>query len=178
MYKSYNFINLFIPQEYLMKKLLLIILFISIYSSYAQVGIGTTTPSEKLDVLGNIKFSGAIMPNNNPGTAGKILTSNGPNTPPTWSAAMLNQSQTTAMGKFFSGPLNIPSGYSTLPLNDPNCVITSTCTITWVGPLPSGSNYGDLVTTIEAQNGKWVFHFANYTGSALPNMQFSFFAFY
>ncbi len=161
-----------------MKKSLLTLLVLCYFSSYSQVGIGTTTPSEKLDVAGNIKFSGAIMPNNDPGTTGKILTSNGPNTPPTWSASMLNQSQTTAMGKFFSGPVNIPTGYSTLILSDATCVSTSTCTMTWVGTLSSGPDYGDLLTTIEAQNGKWVFHFANYTGYNLSNMQFSFFAFY
>ncbi|HFS67780.1 MAG TPA: hypothetical protein ENK67_06170 [Flavobacteriia bacterium] len=145
---------------------------------YSQVGIGTTNPSEKLEVVGNVKFSGAIMPNNDPGTAGKILTSNGPNAAPTWSTAMLNQSQTTAMGKFFSETFNIPTGYSSLTLNDPNCVITSTCAMTWVGPLANNVDYGDLVTTIEAQNGKWIFHFANYTGFNLTNHQFSFFAFY
>jgi hypothetical protein len=160
-------------------KLLLTLICISLSCIlHAQVGIGTTNPTEKLDVVGNIKFSGAIMPNNNPGTSGKILTSNGPNAAPTWSAAMLNQSQTTAMGKFYSSQFNIPTGYSTLTLIDGNCVVTSTCTITWVGPLPTGIDYGDLVTTVEAQNGKWKFHFANYTGTNLTNFQFSFFAFY
>ena len=39
--------------------------------SNSNVGINTTTPTEKLDVTGNIKFSGALMPNNLPGTAGQ-----------------------------------------------------------------------------------------------------------
>jgi hypothetical protein len=147
-------------------------------SLVAQVGIGTTTPSEELEVVGNVRFSGAIMPNNDAGTAGQILTSNGAGASPTWSAAMLNQAQTTGMGKFFSGTFNIPANYSTLILTDANCVISSTCTITWIGDLPSGPDYGDLVTTVEAQNGQWVFHFANYTGYNLNNFQFSYFAFY
>lgn len=52
-----------------------------------NVGIGNTNPTEKLDITGNLKFSGALMPNNLPGTAGQVLTSAGPGLPPTWSAA-------------------------------------------------------------------------------------------
>jgi hypothetical protein len=58
-----------------------------------NVGIGATIPSEKLDVAGNVKFSGALMPNNLPGAAGQILTSAGVNTAPVWvtpSVAPLN----------------------------------------------------------------------------------------
>ena len=146
--------------------------------TFAQVGIGTTTPTESLDVDGNIKFSGAIMPNNDPGLAGQILTSSGSGSSPTWGAAMLNPSQTTGMGKFFSGLFDITTQYLDLTLTDPNCVPSSTCTITWVGPLPTGVNYGDLVTTVEAQNGQWIFHIANNTGYGFVNMQFSYFAFY
>jgi hypothetical protein len=49
-----------------------------------KVGIGTTTPSEKLDITGNLKFSGALMPNNLAGAAGQVLTSAGAGAPPTW----------------------------------------------------------------------------------------------
>jgi hypothetical protein len=49
-----------------------------------NVGIGTVTPTERLDVTGNIKVSGAIMPNNLPGTSGQVLTSAGPGLAPTW----------------------------------------------------------------------------------------------
>jgi len=52
-----------------------------------NLGLGNSAPSQKLDVTGNIKFSGALMPNNNAGTAGYILTSQGAGTPPIWSAA-------------------------------------------------------------------------------------------
>ncbi|MBI3218320.1 MAG: tail fiber domain-containing protein [Bacteroidetes bacterium] len=52
-----------------------------------NVGIGNTAPTEKLDVTGNLKFSGALMPNNLPGTAGQVLTSGGPGAAPTWSNA-------------------------------------------------------------------------------------------
>ncbi len=48
------------------------------------VGIGTTTPSEKLDVRGNLRLEGALMPANTAGNAGDILVSGGVGVPPTW----------------------------------------------------------------------------------------------
>jgi trimeric autotransporter adhesin len=52
-----------------------------------NTGIGTITPTEKLDVAGNFKLSGALMPNNAAGTTGQVLTSAGPGAPPTWQPA-------------------------------------------------------------------------------------------
>jgi phage gp45-like len=49
-----------------------------------NISIGNTAPTEKLDITGNLKFSGALMPNNNAGTAGFLLQSNGTNTAPSW----------------------------------------------------------------------------------------------
>ncbi len=49
-----------------------------------KVGIGTNTPSQTLEVAGNIQFSGALMPNGNAGTAGQVLVSQGPGNPPQW----------------------------------------------------------------------------------------------
>ncbi len=48
------------------------------------VGIGNSSPSEKLDVTGNIEFSGALMPGGTAGTAGRFLISTGPGTAPIW----------------------------------------------------------------------------------------------
>ncbi len=53
-------------------------------------GIGNSSPSEKVDVTGNIKFSGALMPNNSAGTSGYVLTSNGAGSAPTWTASSAN----------------------------------------------------------------------------------------
>lgn len=49
-----------------------------------NIGIANPAPTEKLDVAGNVRFSGALMPNNSAGTAGYALISSGPNLPPTW----------------------------------------------------------------------------------------------
>jgi len=49
-----------------------------------KVGIGNSSPSEKLDITGNLKFSQALMPNNLPGSIGQVLVSQGANTPPIW----------------------------------------------------------------------------------------------
>jgi trimeric autotransporter adhesin len=56
-----------------------------VINKIGNVGVGTTTPIEKLDVTGNIKFSGALMPGGQTGTSGYVLTSNGTGTP-TWTA--------------------------------------------------------------------------------------------
>ena len=69
-----------------MKKVVISILFfVSIKNSRAQnVGIGTASPTQKLDVVGNLRVSGAIMPGGSAGTAGQVLTSNGTGVAPTW----------------------------------------------------------------------------------------------
>ncbi len=57
-------------------------------SATVNVGIGTTTPSERLDVEGNFRLSGAFMPNGNAGTSGQVLISQGTNNPPIWSSSI------------------------------------------------------------------------------------------
>ncbi|MEO8710678.1 MAG: hypothetical protein ABI405_01075 [Parafilimonas sp.] len=49
-----------------------------------NVGIANTTPSEKLDVTGNVRFSGALLPNNLAGTSGYLLSSSGAGVAPVW----------------------------------------------------------------------------------------------
>ncbi|QQS59861.1 hypothetical protein IPN35_03260 [Candidatus Peregrinibacteria bacterium] len=49
-----------------------------------NVGIGTTSPTEKLDVNGNINFTGELNVNSAPGTSGQVLTSNGDGSAPSW----------------------------------------------------------------------------------------------
>ena len=57
----------------------------SVDAANDRVGIGTNSPTEKLDISGNVKFSGALMPNNTAGTSGQVLTSSGLGIAPSWS---------------------------------------------------------------------------------------------
>ncbi len=69
-----------------------------------NVGIGITTPTQKLDVVGNVQFSNALMPAGNAGTAGQVLTSSGAGVAPTWTTvsqwALLGNAGTTAGTNF------------------------------------------------------------------------------
>jgi len=49
-----------------------------------RVGVKVINPSEVLDIGGNIRFSGALMPAGNAGTSGQVLISQGPGTSPLW----------------------------------------------------------------------------------------------
>ena len=53
-----------------------------------NIGMGTdAVPTAKLKVQGNLDIRGDFRPNNNPGTAGQTLISQGPGTPPIWRQA-------------------------------------------------------------------------------------------
>ncbi len=55
-----------------------------ILDSTGKLGVGNMAPSEVLDVAGNLKFSGALMPGGSAGTAGYILQSSGAGLAPAW----------------------------------------------------------------------------------------------
>lgn len=69
-----------------MKKVACLFIILSLTKNVISqnVGVGTATPAQKLDVNGNLKVSGAIMPGGVAGVAGQVLTSNGANTAPSW----------------------------------------------------------------------------------------------
>ncbi|HLG35883.1 MAG TPA: hypothetical protein VI757_13470 [Bacteroidia bacterium] len=124
------------------------------YSTAQNVGIGTATPSEKLDVLGNLKFSGALMPNNNAGTVGRILMSAGPGVPPTWGPPLLNSSATTNIGKFYVNGITLNSNsVLTLTVTDANCVAGSQISVSWAGLLPGSNNQNALIKFFNVQAG-------------------------
>ncbi len=53
--------------------------------AYGQyVGIGTTSPTERLHIQGNLCLDNAFMPGNAAGNNDQLLISQGSNTPPTW----------------------------------------------------------------------------------------------
>jgi hypothetical protein len=53
-------------------------------TALGKIGVGEPNPTEKLDIAGNLKVSGAIMPNNLPGNNGQVLVSSGIGVAPTW----------------------------------------------------------------------------------------------
>ncbi|MGI4805841.1 MAG: hypothetical protein ACRYFL_13820 [Janthinobacterium lividum] len=75
------------------------------------IGLGNIAPTQVLDVTGNLKFSGALMPNNSAGTAGYFLMSNGSGVAPTWFNAnnlittqawgIIGQCRTNSRNKFY-----------------------------------------------------------------------------
>ena len=73
-----------------------------ITSTNGNVGINSAIPSEKLDVTGNLRISGAFMPNNIAGTDDKVLLSSGPGVAPVWSPFKFgNVNATTEISKYF-----------------------------------------------------------------------------
>ena len=57
-----------------------------------SIGIGIINPTERLDVSGNVQFSGALMPGGNAGSSGQVLVSQGPGTAPQWQNLSLTYS--------------------------------------------------------------------------------------
>jgi hypothetical protein len=49
-----------------------------------DVGIGTSAPAQRLDVVGNVQFTGALMPAGAAGNAGQVLVSQGASAAPEW----------------------------------------------------------------------------------------------
>lgn len=55
-----------------------------VYVTSGNFGVGTTSPAEKLDVIGNLKLSGALMPVGLAGSSGQFLVSQGSGQAPLW----------------------------------------------------------------------------------------------
>ena len=153
--------------------IILLIFFTS--SSYAQVGINTTTPAEMLDVNGNIKIDGALMPNNLPGNAGQILTSAGVNLPPTWGADLTNVTDIT---RYITTGINIIANTTySITVTIAGVTAGSTAIITIEGDLPSDIFDNITIHNIEMRTGEVRFAISNNTtlpgGSNYIGMQFN-----
>lgn len=58
-----------------------------IISNEGNFGLGVSNPTEKINISGNVKFSGAVMPNNFPGTVGQVLVCSGAELAASWGIA-------------------------------------------------------------------------------------------
>jgi len=74
------------------------------FTNTGRVGVGTTTPAQAIEILGGLKLSGLIFDgNNNTGSSGQLLSSNGSNVrwiDPTWwtGSGYIYSTQNTRIG--------------------------------------------------------------------------------
>jgi hypothetical protein len=87
--------------------------------SDGHVGIGTHLPSEKLDVNGNIKFSGELKPGGVSGNNGQVLQSNGDGTMG-WTDASASSGGSVGYGTWGGCDMANFSEYLPITQDDPN----------------------------------------------------------
>jgi hypothetical protein len=69
-----------------------------------RMGIQTVAPTQATDVVGNIRLSSALKPNNTGGTSGQYLTSAGSGTPPTWGTLTIATTNWRLLGSSGTSP--------------------------------------------------------------------------
>ena len=86
-------------------------LLITIQQLFAQnVGVGTSNPSQKLDVSGNVNITGTIMANGTAGSNGQVLTSTGSGL--SWSSigSQMGYKKCKVFMSFGAGSFTVPAG--------------------------------------------------------------------
>jgi hypothetical protein len=114
--------------------------------SSGNLGLGTSTPSYKLDVVGNINFTSALHVGTNAGTSGQVLTSDGPGNAPTW---------TTSWIQTFTSKLFYNSGNVGIGLTNPAYTLEVGGDINFTGYLSvngSAGTSGQVLTSSGAGN--------------------------
>jgi hypothetical protein len=84
---------------------------IATFRGNGNVGIGINTPANKLDVAGDVNFTGALKANYNPGASGQLLQSNGSGASPTW-VSITNAGMTNHIRYNHTGAVNTQTNYS------------------------------------------------------------------
>ncbi len=72
--------------------------------SNTRMGVGTVSPTQALDVVGNVRFSGALKPAGSGGSSGYYLLSAGTNTAPTWGTIVVPSTSWRLTGNIGSNP--------------------------------------------------------------------------
>jgi hypothetical protein len=120
-----------------------------------KVGIGNVSPTEQLHVTGNVRFSGALMPNNLPGSSGQLLTSQGAGLPPVWTNASSGSTQVYTVAQSSALAVsNTNSSFQLIPGLTYNLVLASAAKImiSTTGTIAS-SSYGSGVDVAILING-------------------------
>jgi hypothetical protein len=107
-----------------------------------NVGIGTSNPTERLHVAGNLRLDGAFMPGNQAGSKGNILLSQGDNVAPVWLAN--GDSGAILISR---GPNNDPvwaTTFCTSPTQDRFTKFTSTSPTTVCNTTLAENTYGNI----------------------------------
>jgi hypothetical protein len=125
-----------------------------------NTGIGIVLPTERLDVAGNVKFSGALMPANTAGTSGQVLRSSGAGIAPVWGPQM---SGITAVERWYLAPqtFNAATTYTFTITGVTACTISSMVSIVLAGNWATPPNV--TIHHIEARTGEIRFRISNNT---------------
>jgi trimeric autotransporter adhesin len=89
---------------------------ITILNGTGNVGINQTLPSAKLDVVGDIKFTGPLKPAGLQGTTGQVLTSNGA-LAPTWTTTTVSNTYNNSTGNLSTTVNGVTGANVNLPTN-------------------------------------------------------------
>lgn len=138
-----------------------------------NLGIGATSPSQKLHVSGgNFRLDGAFMPNNNAGSANQFLLSDGSGNSPKWSNfTVQNATAITSIGKFYStiswSGTWYDNTYQTFTVTDPDAVCgtyPSGVSISFDCSLSSTLEDGIRIRNVKVEAGQLKITVENITG--------------
>lgn len=125
--------------------------------------------------------TGAFKPNNDAGSAGDILLSQGTGVEPSWGPTLRNASTTTSIGKHTYGTFTLSaSTVTTVTVTDPECTTSSAISVTFAGNVPwsAAQASGIKILNIEAKAGSWVLRIENTNAVSFSNISLNYIAFY
>lgn len=149
----------------------------------------TTTPlvygefdNDLLQVNGDLRLEdGAFMPNNDAGTAGQMLISQGAGVEPAWGPVLLT-SGLTSFGKYsLATPFSLPANTVTIiTVTDADCTTASAISANFTGNVPWSNAQGQniKILNIEAKAGSWKLFIENGNAATFNNVNINFIAFY
>ncbi|MES2620303.1 MAG: hypothetical protein V4615_05570 [Bacteroidota bacterium] len=154
----------------------------AVIDSLGNMGIGITTPTERLQVGGNLRLDKAFMPGNSAGTASQFLLSAGANAAPTWSPFSIgNPTATTIIAKYYASlSWNGPwanGATRVFTITDPNCITASSISASFTG---INALYDSInLNNVQTGNGSFNVSLTNNTGGSLMGaVSISIIAFY